>query len=126
LAFYLAARVLLAHRPQALCAAGAGAPLPAALASHGFAAWRDAMGQAQLGDEPAATLHFVSAGRGPLRVWAPARPAGCELALGLGSLSSEGFTLALRADAAAWPATEAASYLTNLHAALADPRRVLL
>ncbi|MDD3652353.1 biotin/lipoyl-containing protein [Immundisolibacter sp.] len=126
LVFYLAARVLLASHPQALCRAGDGAPRPAAQASQGFAAWRATGAQARAGAEPAVTLHFESAGRGPLRLYAPARPAGCALALGLGSLVAGAFTLALRADASAWSVTDAAAFLTRLHAALEDPRRVLL
>ena len=125
LAFYLAARLLLAHRPQALCAAGPNSPVPAAQAAQGFAAWRAAM-QAAASAGQHVTLWFASAGRGPLRVWAPVRPAGCELALGLGSLAGDSLTLSLRAAAATWSAAEAATYLTNLHAALEDPRRVLL
>lgn len=125
LALYLAARVLPALRPQALCAAGDGAPVPAALAAQGFAAWRAAM-QTAAPKGQHATLRFASAGRGPLRVWAPARPVGCELALGLGSVTDGGITLSLRADAAAWSSTDVAAYLTRLHAALEDPRRVLL
>jgi len=125
LALYLAARVLPALRPQALCAAGDGAPVLAALAAQGYTAWRAAM-QAAVSAAPHATLRFASAGRGPLRVWAPARPVGCELALGLGSVTDGGITLSLRADAAAWSAADVAVYLTRLHAALEDPRRVLL
>lgn len=126
LAFYLAARVLLASRPEASCRAGDGAALAAALASHGFTAWRAALAHAQPGAGSAVTLQFDSAGPGPLRLWAPARPAGCELALGLGSVTDGSVTLALRADAAAWPAAAAGAYLTQLHAVLQDPRRVLL
>jgi pyruvate/2-oxoglutarate dehydrogenase complex dihydrolipoamide acyltransferase (E2) component len=125
LVFYLAARVLLAHRPHARCAAGDGAALPAAVAAQGFTAWRAAL-QAVAGAGAPATLWFASAGRGPLRVRAPARPTGCELALGLGSVTDDSITLSLRADAAAWSAADAATYLSNLRAALEDPRRVLL
>jgi hypothetical protein len=125
LVFYLAARVLLAQRPQALCAAGDGAALPAAVAAQGFAAWWAAMQAAAECGAPV-TLRFASAGRGPLRVWAPARPGGCELALGLGSVTDGSITLALRAAAGTWSAAQAAAYLTSLHATLEDPRRVLL
>jgi hypothetical protein len=125
LAFYLAARVLLAHRPHALCAAGDCAAPPAAVAVQGFAAWQATL-QANADGGVPATLCFTSAGRGPLRVWAPARPAGCEIALGLGSVADGSFALALRAAADTWSAAQAAAYLTRLHAALEDPRRVLL
>lgn len=125
LVFYLAARVLLTHRPRALCAAGDGASVPAALATQGFTAWRTALKAAADTGAPA-TLWFASAGRNPLRAWAPIRPAGCELALGLGSVTDGRITLALRADAATWPAARAADLLTHLHAALEDPRCVLL
>ena len=125
LAFYLTARTLMASRPQALCAAGDGAPLPAGQAAQGLAAWQ----AARLGarpDGPPAQLWFASAGRGPLRMVAPARPAGCDLALGVGSLVESRLTLALRADAAIWSAAQAADFLTQLHGALEDPRRLLL
>jgi len=125
LAFYLTARTLMASRPQALCVAGDGAPVPAGEAARGLVAWR----AARLGTRPdgqAAQLWFASAGRGPLRLLAPARPAGCELSLGLGSLVDDCLTLALRADAGAWSAAQAAEFLTQLHAVLEDPRRVLL
>jgi pyruvate/2-oxoglutarate dehydrogenase complex dihydrolipoamide acyltransferase (E2) component len=125
LVFYLAARTLMASRPQALCAAGDGAPLPAGAAAQGLVAWQ----AARLGarpDGPPAQLWFASAGRGPLRMVAPARPAGCDLALGVGSLVEGRLTLALRADAAVWSAAQAADFLTQLHGALEDPRRLLL
>lgn len=125
LAFYLTARTLMAGRPQALCVTGDGAPLPAGQAAQGLAAWQ----AARLGtrpDEQQAQLWFASAGRGPLRLLAPARPAGCELSLGLGSLVDDCLTLALRADAGAWSAAQAADFLMQLHAVLEDPRRVLL
>jgi len=125
LMFYLTARTLMASRPQALCAAGDGAPLPACQAAQGLAAWQ----AARLGMRPdgqPAQLWFASAGRGPLRMVAPARPAGCALALGVGSLVEGRLTLALRADAAVWSAAQAADFLTQLHGALEDPRRLLL
>ena len=125
LVFYLAARILMASRPQAMCAAGDGAPVPASQASQGLAAWRAALAGARP-DGQAVQLWFASAGRGPLRLLAPARPAGCALALGVGSLVDDCLTLALRADAAVWPSLEAADFLVQLHAALEDPRRVLL
>lgn len=125
LVFYLAARVLVAMRPQALCAAGDGAPVPALVAAQGLIACLAALRTAPA-DGPAAQLCFASAGRGPLRLLAPARPAGCELSLGLGSLGGGGFTLALRADAASWSAADAGAYLTQLHGAIEDPRRLLL
>jgi acetyl-CoA carboxylase carboxyl transferase subunit alpha len=110
----------------AAAVASAEAALAAAQASHGFTAWRAALAHAQPGAGSAVTLQFDSAGPGPLRVWAPARPAGCELALGLGSVTDGSVTLALRADAAAWSAAAAGAYLAQLYAALQDPRRVLL
>lgn len=125
LMFYLTARTLMASRPQALCAAGDGAPLPAGQAAQGLAAWQ----AARLGTRPEgqpAQLWFASAGRGPLWMVAPARPAGCALALGVGSLVEGRLTLALRADAAVWSAAQAADFLTQLHGALEDPRRLLL
>lgn len=125
LVFYLAARVLMAMRPQALCAAGDCAPVPAAVAAQGLIACLAALRTAPA-DGPAAQLRFASAGRGPLRLLAPARLAGCELSLGLGSLGGDGFTLALRADAASWSAADAGAYLTQLHGAIEDPRRLLL
>lgn len=125
LVFYLTARTLMASRPQALCAAGDGAPLPAGQAVQGLAAWQAARLAARVDEQPA-QLWFASAGRGPLRLLAPARPAGCALALGVGSLVEGRLTLALRADAALWSAAQAADFLTQLHGALEDPRRLLL
>ncbi|MCG2601070.1 MAG: hypothetical protein KBO59_26590 [Achromobacter sp.] len=125
LVFYLTARTLMASRPQAVCAAGDGAPLPAGQAVQGLAAWQAARLAARVDEQPA-QLWFASAGRGPLRLLAPARPGGCALALGVGSLVEGRLTLALRADAALWSAAQAADFLTQLHGALEDPRRLLL
>lgn len=127
LVLYAAARVLAGFDASAVCGVADGASVPASIATQGLSALLAAL---RLPAAPATTpghgLVFTNAGRGGIRLFAPARPVGCSALLGLGSLCDGRFGLALRADAGYWPAANAAAYLERLRTGLEDPRTLLL
>ena len=127
LVLYAAARVLAGFDAGAVCGMADGASVPASIATQGLSALLAAL---RLPAPPATTpghgLVFTNAGRGGIRLFAPARPAGCSVLLGLGSLCDGRFGLALRADPRHWPAANAAAYLERLRTGLEDPRTLLL
>nr|ART36552.1 C252 [uncultured bacterium] len=124
---YVAARVLTGFGTTAACGVANGAAVPASVAGEGLLALLAALRvPAASAAAPGHGLLFTNAGRGGIRLFAPARPAGWSALLGLGSLCDGCFGLALRADPAHWPAASAAAYLERLRAGLEDPRTLLL
>ncbi len=127
LVFYAAARVLAGFDASAACGMADGASVPASVATQGLSALLAALRlPAALATTPGHGLVFTNAGRGGIRLFAPARPVGCSALLGLGSLCDGRFGLALRADPGHWPAANAAAYLERLRTGLEDPRTLLL
>lgn len=127
LVLYVAARALAGFGASAACGVANGAAVPASIAGEGLLALLAALRiAAASAAAPGHGLLFTNAGRGGIRLFAPARPAGWSALLGLGSLCDGRFGLALRADPAHWPAASAAAYLERLRAGLEDPRTLLL
>lgn len=127
LVLYAAARVLAGFDATAACGVDAGPAVPASVAAQGLLALRAALrAPTASAAVPGHGLLFTNAGRGGIRLFAPARPAGWSALLGLGSLCDGRVGLALRADPAHWPAADAAAYLERLRTGLEDPRTLLL
>ncbi len=125
LVLYVAARVLARLDGTATCGVADGAAVPASVAMQGLSVFVAALRE-PVPATPGHGLLLANAGRGGIRLFAPARPAGCSALLGLGGLRDGRLGLALCADAVRWPAAEAAAYLERLCAGLEDPRTLLL